>query len=73
MQKMLELTIVICLVLDLKFMMMLASGSIYTFVWSKLNMTSHILPPQDGHTTISLGENLFVVGDSANHHSLSDD
>lgn len=44
-----------------------------TLVWCKLNTTGQLLPPRGGHTTISLGKNLFVFGGFSNEQSLYDD
>lgn len=44
-----------------------------TLSWCKLNTTGQILPPRGGHTTISLGKNLFVFGGFADEQSLFDD
>ncbi|XP_060204931.1 uncharacterized protein LOC132632846 isoform X1 [Lycium barbarum] len=44
-----------------------------TLAWCKLNTTGQILPPRAGHTTVSLGKNLFVFGGFANDQSLFDD
>lgn len=44
-----------------------------TLAWCKLNATGQILPPRAGHTTISLGKNLFVFGGFTDNQSLFDD
>ncbi|XP_060206528.1 protein GLUTELIN PRECURSOR ACCUMULATION 3-like isoform X2 [Lycium barbarum] len=44
-----------------------------TLAWCKLNTTGQIFPPRAGHTTISLGKNLFIFGGFANDQSLCDD
>ncbi|CAN4088355.1 unnamed protein product [Withania somnifera] len=44
-----------------------------TLAWCKLNTTGQILPPRGGHTTITLGKNLFVFGGFADDQSLFDD
>ncbi|XP_055825667.1 tip elongation aberrant protein 1-like [Solanum dulcamara] len=44
-----------------------------TLAWCKLNTTGQILPPRAGHTTISLGKNLFVFGGFTDNQSLFDD
>ncbi|XP_057791933.1 tip elongation aberrant protein 1-like [Salvia miltiorrhiza] len=44
-----------------------------TLVWCKLNTTGQLLPPRGGHTTISLGKNLFVFGGFSDEQNLYSD
>ncbi|KAH6758457.1 Galactose oxidase/kelch repeat superfamily protein [Perilla frutescens var. frutescens] len=44
-----------------------------TLVWCKLNTTGQLLPPRGGHTTISLGKNLFVFGGFSDEQNLYND
>lgn len=44
-----------------------------TLAWCKLNTTGQILPPRAGHTTVSLGKNLFIFGGFTDNKSLFDD